>query len=34
MIFLLYFTGIYNFVTGFDGLKSLSHVEMTIRNSK
>jgi hypothetical protein len=32
--FLLYFTGSYNYVTESDGLKSLFHVEINIRNSK
>ena len=32
--FYLYFTRIYNCVTGSDGLQSLFHVEMNIRNSK
>jgi len=31
--FLLYFTRIYNCITGSDGLRSLFHVAMTIRNS-
>jgi hypothetical protein len=31
--FLLYFTRIYNCIIGSDGLKSLFHVAMKIRNS-